>query len=98
MVRALSAIEMYNEGHNLVFKGPEPKVIVKRSKEWAGVSYMKGIGLIDQHEQMSEAGENLVCWRKWEKASTPGIKWGGEGRMWVRREVGRNLEMLRSLI
>lgn len=46
MVRVLSVIEMYNEGYNLVFKGLELKVIVKRFKEWVGVSYMKGIGLI----------------------------------------------------
>ena len=29
--------------HGLVFKGPEPKVIVNISKEWAGVNYVKRI-------------------------------------------------------
>ena len=68
-MRALNAIEVYVKwGHNLVFKGPEPKVIVKISKEWAGVSYVKRVGLIVQHGQMPGAGENLVCLRKWKKA------------------------------
>lgn len=33
VVRALNAKEVYNEGHNLVFRGPEPKWIVQRSTE-----------------------------------------------------------------
>lgn len=41
MVRALSTTEVYNEEHNLVFTRPEPKMIVKISKEWAGVRYGK---------------------------------------------------------
>ena len=30
-------------GHDVVFKGPESKVIVKISKEWAAVNYVKRI-------------------------------------------------------
>lgn len=87
MVRTLNVTEVYNERHNLVFKVPEPKIIGKISKEWARVSYVKGAGLMDQHGQMPEAGENLVCLRKWKKASICGM-WGGEGRIWDSRELG----------
>lgn len=55
MLRALSIIELYNEEHNLVSKVSESKMIVKISKEWAAVSYIKGVGLVNQHGQMPQA-------------------------------------------
>lgn len=33
---------------------------------------------------MPEAGDNLICLRKWKKASVPRIKWGEESRIWDR--------------
>lgn len=48
--------------------------------------------------KLPEAGQNFACLRKWEKDSILGLQWGGQGRIWGRREVDRGLAMLRSLI